>query len=117
MEEKRDPVEATVEEEEVMEEEGEGVAEDIAAEEEEGVAEAMVVEAAVAVMEEAADMEAVRAEEEASNVIGVQYPWRRVRKSMSQLIRWVGEATESPASTTSSYSSQELTPATRSKYE
>jgi len=82
-------------------EEEEGEAEDIAAEEEEGVAEAMAVEAAVAVMEEAADMEAVKVEEEASNVIGAQYPWRRVRKSMSQLIRWVGEATESPASTTS----------------
>jgi hypothetical protein len=63
VEEKRDPVEATVEEEEVMEEEEEGEAEDTV-EEGEVVAEAMVVEVA--------DMEAARVAEEASNVIGAQ---------------------------------------------
>lgn len=70
-EEKRDPVEATVEEAEVMEEEGE--AEDIAVEEEEAVAVAMAVEAAVAAMEEEADTGAARVAEEASNAIGAQY--------------------------------------------
>jgi hypothetical protein len=71
VEEKRDPVEVTVEEEAVMEEEGAVVA--MVVEAEVGV-EAMVVEAAVAAMEEGADMEAERAAEEASNAIEAQCP-------------------------------------------
>src|SRR2546422_2467580 len=95
-EEKRDRVEATVEEEAVMEEEGE---EDIV-EEAEVEAEAMAVEEGEAVMEGVADTAAARVAEEASNAIVARYLWRRAKKSMLQLIRLAGEATESPVSTT-----------------
>jgi hypothetical protein len=97
VEEMRDPVEATVEEEEVMEEEEE--AGDIV-EGAEVEAEAMAAEAAAVVMEGAVDMGAARAAVEASSAIGAQSLWRRVRRSMLRLIQSVGEATGSPASTT-----------------
>jgi hypothetical protein len=110
VEEKRDLEEATVEEEVAMEEE-----EGMAAEEPEVEAEDTAVGAAVATAGEADT--AAKAAEEASNAIGALYPWRRARKSTLRLILLVEEATESPVSTTLSYSSQEPTPATRSKYE
>jgi hypothetical protein len=94
VEEKRDLEEATVEEEVAMEEEEEGMA----AEEPEVEAEDTAVGAAVATAGEADT--AARVAEEALNAIGARYLWRRAKKSMLRLIRLVGEATESPVSTT-----------------
>jgi hypothetical protein len=101
VEEKRDLEEATVEEEVAMEEEVEVEEAGIAAEEVGAEAEDMAVGAAVAVATEGEEADtAGRVVEEASNAIGALYLWRRARKSMLQLIRSVGEATESPVSTT-----------------
>src|SRR3989441_8752723 len=95
-EEKRDRVEATVEEEAVMEEEGE---EDIV-EEAEVEAEAMAVEEGEAVMEGVADTAAARGGGEASNAIVARDLWRRGKKSMLQFDRFAGEAAEMPGFTT-----------------
>jgi hypothetical protein len=97
VEEMRDLAEATVEEEVAMEEEVE--VEGMAGEEVEVAAEDMAVGAAVATEEEEEDT-AGRVAEEASNAIEARYLWRRAKKSMLQLIRLVGEAMESPVSTT-----------------
>jgi len=99
-----------------MEEEEEAAEEHIV-EEAEVEAEAMAVEEGAAVMEGVADTAAARAAGEASSATGARSLWRRVRRSMLRLIQSVGEATGSPASTTLSYSSQEPTPATKSRYE